>query len=151
MNRLADVGALLKKIYRVYSQDLLSKLQGRGFLDLRPSFLEILLYLCETQGPSIKEIGEYCGLKKQTMTSHLNDLENRGYILRKPGLKDRRELIVELTEYGEKFKFSMLECTKELEEDYLRSLGQVELERIHVNLENFYENLNGQDQQAMRL
>ncbi|MEX1098865.1 MAG: MarR family transcriptional regulator, partial [Bacteriovoracaceae bacterium] len=109
MQRIAKIGSLLKRTYRNYSNDLLNSLQQKGFIDLRPSFLEILTNVCEMEAPSIKDIGQACGLKKQTMTSHLNELERRGYILRKKGEFDKREQRVYLTEYGEKFKVNLLE------------------------------------------
>ena len=75
MKKVSSIGSLVKKIYRTYSAELLISLQSRGFTDLRPSFLEVLLFICEHDGPSIKEIGAGCGLKKQTMTSHLMNLK----------------------------------------------------------------------------
>jgi DNA-binding MarR family transcriptional regulator len=149
MKKVSEIGGLLKKIYRLYSSDLLAQLQSRGFIDLRPSFLEILMYICENEAPSIKEIGLACGLKKQTMTSHLNELEKRGYITRKAGEKDRRELKVSLTPYGEKFKFALIEVTNDLELLYLKSIGEVELDRILMTLENFHQRIKFEDQQAM--
>ena len=68
MKRIANIGSLLKKIYRVYSIELMKELQSRGFNDLRPSFLEILMYLTENAGPSIKLIGRAGGRKKQSLT-----------------------------------------------------------------------------------
>lgn len=65
MKRIANIGSLLKKIYRAYSVELLRELQSRGFNDLRPSFLDILLYLSEHDAPSIKMIGKACGLKNK--------------------------------------------------------------------------------------
>jgi DNA-binding MarR family transcriptional regulator len=138
MKKISELGALLKKIYRKYSQDLISSLQSKGFIDLRPSFLEILSYISETDSPSIKEIGRACGLKKQTMTSHLNELEKRGYIKRSTGLKDRREQIVLFTEYGDKFKVALLDAISDLEEHYLKSVSEVELERIVLSLSNLH-------------
>jgi DNA-binding MarR family transcriptional regulator len=151
MKKIAEIGALLKKIYRVYSNDLLGELQVRGFLDLRPSFLEILMYISNNNGSSIKLIGVACGLKKQTMTSHLNELEKRGYINRKAGEKDRRELEVFLTNYGEKFKLALLEVVEDLEASYIDVLGEVEVDRILHTLENFQEKLNKKDQVEMKL
>lgn len=141
MKRIAKIGSLLKKIYRNYSNDLLSSLQQKGFIDLRPSFLEILANICEMDAPSIKEIGLACGLKKQTMTSHLNELERRGYIVRKKGENDRREQKVFLTEYGEKFKVNLLEVIADLEEEYLKSIGEVELDRAALMLEKLYDKM----------
>jgi DNA-binding MarR family transcriptional regulator len=147
MQRIAVIGSLLKKIYRLYSQELLDSLQERGFLDLRPSFLEILTFVCEVDAPSIKEIGHACGLKKQTMTSHLNELEARGYILRQKGIRDKREQNVVLTDYGEKFKVSLLEVISDLESKYMNMIGDVEFDRVTHTLENFFTKINNRDNQ----
>jgi DNA-binding MarR family transcriptional regulator len=141
MKRIANIGSLLKKIYRVYSVELIKELQARGFNDLRPSFLEILMYLSEHDGPSIKLIGRACGLKKQTMTSHLNELEKRGYIQRALSEQDKREQLVYLTDYGEKFKLNLLQVTNDLERQYTSKLGEVELDRVEMMLDNLYKEI----------
>jgi DNA-binding MarR family transcriptional regulator len=141
MKRIANIGSLLKKIYRVYSVELIKELQSQGFNDLRPSFLEILMFLSENDGPSIKLIGKSCGLKKQTMTSHLNELEKRGYIKRSHSDQDKREQLVFLTDYGEKFKLNLLQVTNDLEKRYTMKLGEVELDRVEMMLDNLYREL----------
>ncbi len=141
MKRISNIATLSKKIYRSYGLALLGELQQRGFNDLRPSFLEILNFICEHDGPSIKSIGNYCGLKKQTMTSHLNELEKRGYIIKKIGEKDRREQRVFLTEYGEKFKFILFEIITDLERKYSERIGDVELDRVELLLKDFNKSL----------
>jgi len=141
MQRASTIGVLLKKIYRIYGQQLLVILQSKGYTDLRPSFLEILLCLSEKEGQSIKYIGRYCGLKKQTMTSHLNELEERGYIKRLASEMDKRENLVYFTEYGEKFKLSLIEAVSDIEKEFLRLVGDVELERIEKILSNFHSKI----------
>src|SRR5690606_14012846 len=108
MSKVSQIGSLLKKLHRTYNGELLRLLQLKGFTDLRPSFLEILLFICENDGPSIKEIGHSCGLKKQTMTSHLNELEKRRYIRRESSDTDKHEQLVYLTDYDEKIKSNLL-------------------------------------------
>lgn len=147
MKKISQIGSHLKKIYRLYSAELLTRLQDRGFIDLRPSFLEILMYLCDHDSPSIKEIGVACGLKKQTMTSHLNELESRGYILRKTGAEDRREQKVFLTDYGHKFKLTLMEVVADLEVKYTEMIGAVEMDRVVHILENFYSKIQIEDKQ----
>jgi DNA-binding MarR family transcriptional regulator len=142
MKRIANIGSLLKKIYRLYSVELIKELQLSGFNDLRPSFIEILMYLSENENPSIKMIGKACGLKKQTMTSHLNELEKRGYIKRANSEQDKREQLVFLTDYGEKFKLNLLQVTNDLEAQYTMKLGEVELDRVEMMLENLYKELS---------
>jgi DNA-binding MarR family transcriptional regulator len=144
MKKVSNIGSLLKKIYRNYSVELLSLLQVRGFTDLRPSFLEVLLFICEHSGPTIKEIGLGCGLKKQTMTSHLNELEKRGYIERKLNQEDKREQNIFLTEYGLKFKLNLFESINEIEKKYTDLIGDLELNRIEMTLKNFHSKLQVQ-------
>jgi len=110
--------------------------------------LEVLLYICEYEGPSIKLIGEACGLKKQTMTSHLNELEKRGYIFRKANVRDKREQNIYLTEYGEKFRFNLFESINEIEKTYSEAVGEVELDRVEHVLKNFQGKLSNTEIQT---
>ncbi len=142
MKRVSTIGGLLKKIYRIYSNELLKRVEQRGFTDLRPSFVEVLIFICENDGPSIKEIGAACGLKKQTMTSHLNELEKRGYINRVESERDRRSQHIHLTEYGQRFKLNLFESIGELERSYTNRIGEVELDRIEFGLRNFLEKIS---------
>ncbi|MFP5459187.1 MAG: MarR family winged helix-turn-helix transcriptional regulator [Bacteriovoracia bacterium] len=143
MRRIAHIGSLLKQIYRLYSVEVIHELQARGFTDLRASFLEILMFLSENESPSIKLIGKACGLKKQTMTSHLNELERRGYVKRQNSELDKREQLVKLTDYGEKFKVNLLQVINDIETQYSRKLGEVELDRVELMLENLHRELLG--------
>lgn len=144
MKKVSSIGSLVKKIYRAYSSELLVQLQDKGFTDLRPSFLEVLLFICEHDGPSIKDIGNGCGLKKQTMTSHLNELEKRGYITRKNNPSDKREQNIFLTEYGLKFKLNLFEAIADIEQKYTDLIGDVELNRVELILKNFHSRLQVQ-------
>lgn len=148
-SRVANIGSLLKKIYRSYISELHNCLQLKGFTDLRPSFLEVLLAICESDGASIKEIGIQCGLKKQTMTSHLNELENRGYINRQVSPRDKREQNIFLTEYGEKFKLSLLESIAEIDARYASRLGEIEMDRLEHSLSNFHHKITSEHSPSM--
>lgn len=76
------------------------------------------------------------------MTSHLNELEKRGYISRAHSEHDKREQLVYLTaDYGEKFKLNLLQVTNDLERRYTSKLGEVELNRVELMLENLYREL----------
>ena len=147
MKKISQIGALLKKSYRIYGQQMLQGLTERGFSDLRPSFLEVLRCLCEHRGPSIKDLGKILGLKKQTMTSHLHELERRGYIRRQVG-EDRREQRIFLTEYGERFKLNLLEVTEQIEQNFWNVVGEVELDRVETLLKNFYGKLQTFEQES---
>lgn len=144
MQRVSDLNNWIKKIHRSYGQELIKLLESSGYIDLRPSFLEILTFLSENEGESIKKIGQHIGLKKQTMTSHLNELQKRGYIERVDSKKDKREQLIFLTDYGKKFRFSLKESIDIVQNRYETILGEVELERLQVGLKRFYTQLYDQ-------
>ena len=141
MLHISQITSLFKKNQRLYTLALLNRLEDRGYTDLRPSFIEIMSYLSDNEGCSIKEIGTSCGLKKQTMTTHMNELEKRGYITRKVGAKDRREQKIYLTHYGQSFKIILQEVIENLEHQLTESLGSVEVERLFHVLEKLHSQL----------
>ena len=136
------IGRLLKRLHSSYNRKLLYGLRCKGFTDIRPSFLEILTYICEHEGALIKAIGEGCGLKKQTTRGHVNELIKRGHLLRRTSELDKREQKIFLTHLGEKFKFSLSESIFEVEKSYCDKMGEVELDRIEHVLTGFYKNLD---------
>lgn len=142
MRKVSKVGALLRKIYRTYASDVLDGLQSKGFADLRPSFLEVLMILCEEEGRSIKVVGKKCSLAKQTMTSHLRELEKRGYLYRKTNETDKREFLLYLTELGEKFKLALQEVLDAVEHNYVVHVGTLELDRLLNHLDFFYSKMD---------
>lgn len=141
MKHISLIASLLKKNQRLYTLALLSELEDRGYTDLRPSFIEIMSFLAENEGASIKEIGQSCGLKKQTMTTHINELEKRGYINRQIGSKDRREQKIYLTHYGQSFKLILQEVVELIDRDLSQKLGGVEIERLYHVLDKLHSEL----------
>ena len=55
---------------------------------------------------------------------------------------DKRESEIFLTGYGEKFKLTLLQVVNELEKDYSKRIGEVELERIQLNLEHLHKQIS---------
>lgn len=80
------------------------------------------------------------------MTSHLNELQKRGYIIRKINEYDKREQNVYLTEFGERFKISLLESLEKVEEEFVRVIGDNELDRIGNTLENMFNKLSPKEE-----
>ncbi|MDA8792795.1 MarR family transcriptional regulator [Bacteriovoracaceae bacterium] len=139
MVRIDQIAHRLKKNHKVYSLHLIKLLEEKGFTDLRPSFLEILIFLSEHNAPLIKDIGSECNLKKQTMTSHLNELQKRGYIVRKGNNEDKRGTAISLSPYGEKFRHSLMECINEMTKLVYNQIGSIELEKLEKSLDIFFE------------
>ncbi|WP_045225682.1 MarR family winged helix-turn-helix transcriptional regulator [Methyloterricola oryzae] len=69
---------------------------------LQPVQLEALHYLnsCNRYSNTPAAVAEFLGLTKGTVSQTLGVLENGGYVEKKPDLKDRRVVHLELTESG---------------------------------------------------
>ena len=146
MTEFSGIGNLLKKIYRIYSFDILNKMEALGLEGLTFSYLEVFSFICENEGSSLKSIGKSLGLKKQTMTNHISELEKRNLIYRKINENDRRSQIIFLTEHGFSFRRHLLDAIAKVEIEYENIIGQMELERLRKSLENLCERLETKDQ-----
>ncbi len=80
------------------------QLADRGLGDLEPTCGNVLTVLYNHEGElSIKEIGDIVGKEKSTMTTLVNKLEAKGYVLKMKSEEDRRVINVKLTKKGEKY------------------------------------------------
>ena len=64
-----------------------------------PQYL-VMLVLWEADGQTVKEIGERLKLDSGTLTPLLKRLETIGYVTRRRGKEDERQVIVHLTDEG---------------------------------------------------
>ncbi len=70
-------------------------------------------------------------LTSGTMTNRLDRLEKAGFVLRRPNPKDRRGILVGLTQEGEKLIDSVLETHSTTEQQLLSHL--TDAEKTHLN------------------
>jgi DNA-binding MarR family transcriptional regulator len=142
MQDLHQLLSSLKKISRFYHGLLLNQLDAKGFNDLRASFLEILMVITKDEGATLKEVGDKCRLKKQTMTSHINELVKRGYLLKRKGQHDARKQELYFTPLGERLKLVLLDSLGELEQNIKNEIGELEFLRLNEALLHFDSKLN---------
>ena len=62
--------------------------------------------------------------------------------------KDRREQLVVLTDYGEKFRFALQRVIEKQESLYLDKLGEVEMDRLLHVLENLHDKLSVENEES---
>ena len=145
MQDFIGIGNTLKKIYRTYSLDIISRLESLGHEGLTFSYLEVFSFICENEGSSLKMIGRSLGLKKQTMTNHISELEKRGLLFRQECPKDRRSQLIFLTEAGIGIKAHLYETTAVIEKEYEGIVGGIELERLRGSLDKLHSRLENRD------
>lgn len=69
-------------------------------LDLGPAHYRALAAVRREEGLAVKTLQTRLGVRKQSLQRVLNELEEAGMLARQPGVKDKRERLVTLTESG---------------------------------------------------
>jgi DNA-binding MarR family transcriptional regulator len=98
-----NLGFLLAKASQRWNELLAIAFHEAGFPEVSPAFGSILLPLAEEDGLQIGELGRRSRLSKQTMTTMVRLMEERGLIERRPDATDRRASRIYLTERSRAF------------------------------------------------
>ena len=91
----AGLIALLTQLNKTFHRRSTEEMLGMRFKE----FL-VLLYLSDHPGSTQQELGEGMFFDANTVVLLLNELESRGYSIRKRDTEDRRRHVVEITDSG---------------------------------------------------
>ncbi|MBF0714032.1 MarR family transcriptional regulator [Gemella sp. GH3] len=104
------------QVNKLFNQFYLKNLKD---FDLTYTQYLVLLVLWEKSPINLKELGETLDLASNTLTPLLKRLEDKGYITRLVPEKDKRKLIIDITEKGEmlqnKLEEKLINCFHQLE------------------------------------
>ncbi|MFD1955650.1 MarR family winged helix-turn-helix transcriptional regulator [Paenibacillus thailandensis] len=118
-----SIGYLLGISYRKLTNLLQHRIRS---YDMTPEQWSVLYRINERDGLIQKEIAERSGKDKPTTTRILDLLEAKGYIVKKPGEKDRRAFLVYITEAGKEVVAAITPIEKQLVEEATVSLSDNE-------------------------
>ncbi len=88
-----DLGVLSAQLYLSLQELLWTSLAARGFADLRPRHGAVLAYLDE-RGTRASELARRSGQHKQIIGTVIDELEELGYVQRRPDPIDRRAKLI---------------------------------------------------------
>jgi DNA-binding MarR family transcriptional regulator len=111
-----NIGFLLAKALQRWNVLLYEKFCEAEYGDVRPAYGSILIPLFEEDGLQIGELARRARLSKQTMTTLLKLMEERGLVTRQRDQKDARASRIYLTEYGLQFKSVAFRVLGEMDE-----------------------------------
>ncbi|CAN7194680.1 MarR family winged helix-turn-helix transcriptional regulator [Rhizobium sp. LjRoot254] len=78
-----------------------TKLAEEGFDDIKPHYANIFTFV-PPEGMQVSQLTELAHVRKQSMTQTIEELEQLGYVERRPDPGDKRGKLVFLTERGKK-------------------------------------------------
>ena len=93
------IGLVLRLAYQHYAQDIEAALRGAGFGDIRPAAANVFPFV-PPEGITVSRLAELAQVRKQSMAQAVSQLEQTGYVQRRPNPRDLRSQLVFLTERG---------------------------------------------------
>ena len=93
------IGLLLRLVYQHYAQDIDAALREAGFGDIRPAAANVFPFV-PAEGITVSQLAELAQVRKQSMAQAVSQLEQTGYVERRPNPRDHRSQLVFLTERG---------------------------------------------------
>ncbi|MFC4017423.1 MarR family winged helix-turn-helix transcriptional regulator [Micromonospora sp. GCM10011542] len=109
-----------------------ARLIGEGFAahDLRGYHYRLLAALAELGPASQAELGRRCGIDRSDVVQALNDLADRGFVVRAPDPADRRRNVVSLTAPGRAQLRRMGETLDRVQSNLLAPLSTAERDEL---------------------
>jgi DNA-binding MarR family transcriptional regulator len=127
------IGLLLRLLYQHYAQDIDTALSEAGFGDIRPAHANVFPFV-PPEGITISELANLARVRKQTMAQAVEQLEQMGYVERRPNQRDRRSQLVFLTRRGAAVKPVTHATASRVEEHWAELTSPEELEALRASL-----------------
>ncbi len=123
-------GRVFEKLLKDSGVDAFNGPQGR-----------ILYVLWENETLTITEIGRLTSLAKTTLTSMLDRMEAGGLIVRAPDKRNRRQILVTITEKAKGYREAYDRVSEEMNTVFYRGIGEAEIEAFEGTLRRVVGNL----------
>jgi len=124
-----DLGVLAGRLLFSVQAELFRRLHSAGFTDISPRHGMVLAYL-RPSGIRATEIARLAGQHKQVIGKNIDELEELGYVERKPDPDDRRAKLVLPTDRGRRQMRTADAIMAEIAGQHERLLGEKEFDRF---------------------
>ncbi len=141
MQSLREGGMLVAKIHQISGRIFAKKLKKHNINEINPAQGRILFVLWKNDGIPISQLSEKTLLKKSTLTSMLDRLEDMGYIIRIPSKNDRRKIIIKRTEKDRSFQILYMQVSREMNDLFYQGFTEKEIDQLESSLEKILDNL----------
>jgi len=138
-------GYLIAKVHQLANRVFAKLLKQHGIEEINPAQGRILFALWQGDGISGQELSERTSLQKTTMSSMLSRLEESGHIRRVPSLRDRREMLIELTDKNRQLRNQYVLVSREMSDLFYAGLSQAERAQFERVLNHILTNLQSAD------
>ena len=132
------LGLLLLLVHQHWTQAVDNALDAAGFGDIRPPHANVFTFT-PPEGIQVSELTKLAHVRKQTMTQAVEELEQLGYVERRPDPNDRRARLVFLTRRGEGVRPIAVATGRKVDERWAELTSPQEMEALRKALKLLFE------------
>ena len=141
MTQKQEGGFLIAKIHQVSGRIFARILRKHGIEQINPAQGRILFALWKEDEIPINELAKKTRLSKSTLTSMLDRLEKAGHIARVRQEKDRRTILLKLTEKDKNLQKVYSKVSDEMMNIFYKEFSQEEIDEFEGYLKRILTNL----------
>jgi DNA-binding MarR family transcriptional regulator len=141
MKKVNEGGYLIAKIHRLSGRIFGGLLKRHGIDEINPAQGRILFTLWQEDDIPIQELAKRTMLKKSTMTSMLDRLEEAGHLTRAASANDRRKIHIRLTRKNKALHKSYLKVSEDMARLFYDGFSHSETAAFEKQLKRVLENL----------
>jgi DNA-binding MarR family transcriptional regulator len=129
------LGLLLRLVHQHWTQAVEAALADAGFGDVRPPHANVFTFT-PPQGIQVSELTRLAHVRKQTMTQAVEELEQLGYVERRPDPNDRRARLVFLTPRGQAVRPVAVAAGRGVDQRWSELTSPQEIEKLRQALQS---------------
>jgi MarR family transcriptional regulator, organic hydroperoxide resistance regulator len=108
--------------------------------EFTPSQGRIIFLLLQKDDIPMHNLVDKADLSKSTLSSHLDNLEGKGFVEKIPSNEDRREIFIKLTEKASRLRKDYLKISREMIELFYEGFNVEDIDKfenyLHLCLQN---------------
>jgi DNA-binding MarR family transcriptional regulator len=141
LEKFREGGFLISKIKQVSGRIFDKKLKKYGIGDLNTAQGRIIFSLWQHDVMPITELAQQTALGKTTLTSMLDRLEQRGYIVMTTDEEDKRRSLISLSEKSKLLENQYALASSEMTELFYEGLSNAQIDEFENTLKHVLSNL----------
>jgi DNA-binding MarR family transcriptional regulator len=133
--REPNIGHLLRIPFQAVVARVATGIVAAGFNEIRPAHSSVFQHI-RPEGSRLSELAESAQMTKQSMSYLVNDLEEHGYVERRPDPRDGRAVLIVLTQRGWEQVYAAAQIIDEIEREWAELLGARRSAQLRALLED---------------
>lgn len=137
---------LIAQIFQISGRVFARRMKEAGLEDISPEQGRVLFALWKKDGIPIQELTHMTSLRKSTLTVALDRLEKAGHVVREPSTRDRRQILIHLTEKDKQLQDAYAQLSDEMAELSYKGFSEKEIDTFEQALRRILANLKEHEQ-----